>query len=122
MITILCAEANEKVNCRVHSVDFSPVRRVRPAYGQHAGQKSKWQHQSTNDERKSNVDFLAFREALKTSGDEVHAALRDAELRVGQALSAGDSAKREAEAARAEVRVWDMLDMYRCPPVCIVEL
>lgn len=68
-------------------------------------------YQPTNDERKSNVVLLfsCFRETLKTSSDEVHAALRDAELRVGQALSAGDSAKREAEAARAEVRVWFLL-------------
>lgn len=45
-----------------------------------------------------------FRETLKASGDEVHAALRDAELRVGQALSSGDAAKRDAEASRAEAR------------------
>lgn len=47
--------------------------------------------------------WVVFRETLKASGDEVHAALRDAELRVGQALSKGDAAKRDAEAARAEV-------------------
>ena len=50
------------------------------------------------------VLFSFSRETLKASGDEVHSALRDAELRVGQALSSGDAAKRDAEAARAEVR------------------
>lgn len=44
-----------------------------------------------------------IRETLKASGDEARAALRGAELRVGQALAAGDSAKRDAEASRGEV-------------------
>lgn len=47
--------------------------------------------------------WVFSRETLKASADEVHAALRDAKLRVGQALSSGDAAKRDAEAARAEV-------------------
>jgi len=57
---------------------------------------------------------LLCRETLKASGDEVHAALRDAELRVGQALSSGDAARRDADAARAEVRTL-------CVCVCVRE-
>eukprot|EP00904_Undaria_pinnatifida_P002863 jgi/Undpi1/12578/HiC_scaffold_6.g02247.m1 len=43
------------------------------------------------------------RETLKASGDEARANLRGAELRIGQALSEGDGAKRDAEASRGEV-------------------